>query len=306
MEGRPILNFFIRRFFRIVPMFWAAMALYLASGYAPRQLAPGGIHAIDVASTIFLVQSWLPASVNSVIRGDWSISTEFMFYCVLPLLFFKIRSLRQSLWLTLIAVPSTHLLSIIVRKVLFEIYPANSSSIAYDFCFFWFPAQFPVFCLGIVLYFILAPRLKSADGRESKEAELSWWLLAFSLYLILACPFGGYWYVPNHFVYGVAFLLLAWSLALNPVSIFVNRLTCYLGKISFSCYLLHDLVLRFTWPHWQALGLENRGGGESFILFGSWILTALALTMAAATASYYAIELPGIHLGKRVIKKLNR
>lgn len=43
-ESRPIRNFFIRRFFRIAPMFWIAIVAYcLINGLGPTAMAPDGI-----------------------------------------------------------------------------------------------------------------------------------------------------------------------------------------------------------------------------------------------------------------------
>jgi peptidoglycan/LPS O-acetylase OafA/YrhL len=60
-------NFFIRRFFRIAPLFYFAIALYLlVDGWGPRAFAPQGLSWLNVASAILLVGSWWPTSTNSV------------------------------------------------------------------------------------------------------------------------------------------------------------------------------------------------------------------------------------------------
>jgi peptidoglycan/LPS O-acetylase OafA/YrhL len=304
VEKKPVLYFFIRRFFRIVPMFWAAIIFYLVTDFPPHYLSAGSIQWTNIISAFLLVQGWLPEAVNRFVPGDWSITTEASFYCVLPLLVYKIHSLSKSLWLTLLAVPPTHLFSLIVRKAVVAAYSQKLGYMAYDYTFFWFPAQFPVFCLGIVLYFVLKPKLKSGLPMEPKDHGFSRWLLALSLYLIIGCAVGAYWYVPHHFIYSIAFFLLAWSLALNPVWFFVNSFTRYLGKISYSCYLLHAFVLRSCYRVIQNHGWVDANNTGSISLFACLLLAVVVLTMLISSVTYYAIELPSINLGKRLIRHL--
>jgi peptidoglycan/LPS O-acetylase OafA/YrhL len=87
---------------------------------------------------------------------------------------------------------------------------------------------------------------------------------------------------------------------------FVNRLTIYVGKISYSVYLLHFLVLnamgvvlehidaypghyitRFVWD--QPLGLA------------AVFLVAFGISLPLCTLSRNLIELPGMDLGRQLI-----
>lgn len=305
-ERRPVRNFFIRRFFRIAPMFWFAIAVSLfVDGFSPRHDAQQGITGFDVVRTIFFLHGWWPNSINSVVRGDWTIAAEMTFYCLLPLAWRYLRNLSQSLWLVLISLPLTHLLSLGVRQLIQPYYPYELyNNMAASFVYYWLPAQIPVLSLGIVLYFILKDHLAQPSAPLTKETiGLSQWMLALAAYLILAAPFGGYWYIPGHFVFAMGYMFLALSLALNPVPLLVNKFTCYLGKISYSSYLVHFFVIRFI------NYLEYRFGviGYSVSYPGSYylarLLVALAFTMAVASITYYAIEVPGIALGKRIINR---
>jgi len=308
-ERRPILNFFVRRFFRIAPLFWTFIPLWLAiDGFSPRHDAPNGIGLFDVVLIFFFLHGWWPNSINGMSGGDWTIAVEMSFYCLLPFLHRYIRKQNQALWFCLVSLPLTHLLSLWVRKMLIVHYfPPEHYDLAGRFVYFWLPAQIPVFGLGIVLYFILRNKLKSSHIPTTKdEIQLSRWLLAVSLYIFAACPFGKYWYLPEHFVYGIGFVLLAWSLALNPITLLVNKFSCYLGKISYSCYLVHFLFLRLVSYYEERMGMNPLTEVHPRRHFLIKLPIVLFLTIAASALTYYAIEAPGIKLGKFIIDRWER
>jgi peptidoglycan/LPS O-acetylase OafA/YrhL len=103
-ERKPLHAFFVRRVFRIGPLFWIAVAFYVWQSPEGRAFwAPNGIGVPHVLSTLAFLHGWYPTTANSVVPGGWSIAAEFTFYLCLPLLFSRVRSLSSALWLTLIA-----------------------------------------------------------------------------------------------------------------------------------------------------------------------------------------------------------
>jgi peptidoglycan/LPS O-acetylase OafA/YrhL len=87
-DRRPLAAFFIRRLFRIAPLFWLAVPTYLAFlGTGPRDSAPTGIHLGQILATLAFVHGWYPTSINSVVPGGWSIAVEMNFYLLLPVCF---------------------------------------------------------------------------------------------------------------------------------------------------------------------------------------------------------------------------
>lgn len=305
-ERKPVLNFFIRRFFRIAPLFWFALAasLYL-DGFSARDTAPYGINWIDVISTFFFLHGWRPSSINSVVPGDWTIAVEMSFYCLLPLILRRIRNLNQSLWLCLIAFPICHVLTLSASKIILahSASPLDSTMVA-SFFYFWLPSQIPVFCLGVALYFVLKDYLAAPQiALEKNKIELSQWMLGVSAYLLLASPFGGYSHIPGYYFCGIAFVFLSWSLAIRPISFLVNRFTCFLGKISYSCYLMHFFVFRFMFQYAQKFLADDLDKTHPYSYVAVKFTVGLALTMIVSFITYRIIEIPGINLGKRIINK---
>jgi hypothetical protein len=80
--------FYIRRAFRIAPLFWIALVAYLAitKGEGFREWAPDGVSTSDVVLTFFFLHWTSVTAFNSVVPGGWSIAVEMQFYLLFPLI----------------------------------------------------------------------------------------------------------------------------------------------------------------------------------------------------------------------------
>ncbi len=86
-----------------------------------------------------------------------------------------------------------------------------------------------------------------------------------------------------------------------------------LGKISFSCYLVHFGVLSLVLSWFQIkrsiFGVNTANGlssPQTFVLYGEILLLALAGTVALAALTYPFLEKPCIALGKCLIDRLSQ
>ncbi|WP_025122754.1 MULTISPECIES: acyltransferase [unclassified Serratia (in: enterobacteria)] len=81
-----------------------------------------------------------------------------------------------------------------------------------------------------------------------------------------------------------------------------NRLTRFLGKASYSIYLMHGIVLYLmkAMGMYQWIGTLTVSGPMKFLI--SFTITA-SVTVGVSWLSYKFIEKPGIDLGKRFIAK---
>lgn len=93
LEHRPVTNFYIRRAFRILPLFWGWVLLYGIWG--PQSHDPNSI-----LTTLFFVMVFLRGIlIPEVWSGAWSIYVEECFYFFFPALFRHINSLPKAfLW----------------------------------------------------------------------------------------------------------------------------------------------------------------------------------------------------------------
>ena len=90
-----VLPFYIRRLFRIAPVFWLAIAGFLLlDGFDPRYWAPHGIDWRHVLATLTFQHGWHPATITSVVPGGWTIAVEMTFYAMFPI----IASVSRRWW----------------------------------------------------------------------------------------------------------------------------------------------------------------------------------------------------------------
>src|SRR5947209_6491270 len=138
-----------------------------------------------------------------------------MFYLTLPFLFRFVRDLRAALWLTL----GTLIGSVVLNQIMIRaLPPIGGAELWRNFLFMWLPSQAPVFCLGIALYFYW-------QKMERAGSELGRWFLWAAGALAAVGCYGGYSFLPGHFVFGIAFVLLALGLAVRRSIFWVNPVT---------------------------------------------------------------------------------
>ncbi len=302
LERRPLTSFFIRRFFRIAPLFYLAILGYISlNGMSANHYAPNGIQWWYLPLTALFMHGWHPETINSVVPGGWSIAVEMTFYLLVPYFFFKLNCIKNTVFFLIGFLVLSKILGSIATELLLPSYPIDQQYLIQSFVFTWFFSQLPIFILGVLLYHII----KKYPHPDKSTSML---LLLISLFLFTAFlqTYTLANLLPNHFLYGVALLTFALSLHFSPKNIFVNYLTIMIGKYSFSIYLSHFAVIialkqliSNTFKHGD---IEIwRYGDIRFII--TFLLT-LSLSTAVSYITYNLIEIPGINLGKKIIDKL--
>lgn len=137
--------------------------------------------------------------------------------------------------------------------------------------------------LGVYQFF------RRSFGHRWLQMDLTFWLLMLLVVIIFHFRLPDLWVIP---VFGL--LILATAHNRTGVFTFLNwQLLQYLGKISYSIYLIHGvwfLIFWFALPAFKvALGVAQLP-----LLFKlAYAVTFLALTLVAAHFSYRYIEMPG-------------
>jgi peptidoglycan/LPS O-acetylase OafA/YrhL len=290
IEKNPNLNFFIRRFFRIAPLFYLGIIYYLwQDGTGPRYFlgdAPG-ISARNIISTFTFTNGFNPYWINSIVPGGWSIAVEMTFYCTLPIIFMFIKNIRAAFIFSLLAIVSSLLfVYFLSHRVLI-----SSSQLWEDYLFFFFPSQLFVFICGIILFYLI----KKPEGSQVKmwqiiSATATTFLLIFVLNAILPMRF------PTQFIYGIGFMFFGWFLSVKHLKIFVNPIITYIGKVSFSMYLVHFAVLHYM----EKFNFVDFVNNESLNLAIRYFFLAL-FSVILSTVTYTLIEVPGQDLGRKII-----
>lgn len=290
-ELNPIGNFFIRRFFRVAPMYYIAIAVYLSVyGFGPRYWLGDvqNISVLNILSNITFLHGFNPYWINSVVPGGWSIGVEMTFYCILPLLFSKIKTINHAV--------NCFAVSIFVRTILYQLLsrfnPIGSDYLWSNYLFLYIPSQFPVFCLGIIMYFILIEKQSFFDISYKT-------LFVLSLCRLVDLFTGRGYFWAGHIIFALVFLLFAMSISKYKNRIAVNPVFSYLGKISFSMYLVHFGVLIFL-TKINFIDFAENG----IINFVIRFIIVVGLSAAISTISYNVIEQPFQKIGKKIIDKI--
>jgi peptidoglycan/LPS O-acetylase OafA/YrhL len=298
-EKHPTRNFFLRRFFRIAPMYWLGIAFFsywhLATGTQPVSIA-------NVLANVTFLHGLNPYWINSLVPGGWSITVEMGFYCLAPFLFARLKTVDQAVRFIAWGIVANWALTL----VLTPLHPISEYWIWVSYLFLYFPSQLPIFGFGILLYLVLARSNESKTLRPS-----TWFLVAGTALLVLMAwlPVGGETMTGVargglHYWFGAAFFVLALALSKHAPRLLVNPIINYIGEISFSLYLVHFAVL-FALNHTGHIDLLPASRMATALLdFTLRYLVLLGVSISLSTIFYRVIEVPFQQIGKRLIAYL--
>lgn len=286
-DARPTLSFYLHRFFRIAPLFYVLVVASLLRDW----YVFGVVRSpLEIATSVFFVFNLMPIGQEGFVWASWTIGVEMVFYAVFPLLYARLRSTGQALAFFF----ATILAWLFVQLCLdYLVIPPEwkASILSWNALKF-----FPTFALGIVLYFVFHEAMQRLDERARRSLGCA----AFAAGLFAFCAMVQGW-LPG--VFGTAYswngpvcALLAFGAALWPHRAIVNRFTSYLGKISYSIYLWHPIVIFALIPLYRVLYERLPNLSAAFILSA---LATFAATLPLAALSFRFVEKPGIAFGRR-------
>ena len=299
-RGDGVLPFYVRRLFRIVPMFWLAMVLFVAvqaSGLPITYWPPLSISWSSVLATATFTFGLHPQTIRSLVPGGWSIADEMTFYLLLPLLVVALRSWTATALAIVAAVCLSMLLAALALYGWF--YPDLDRGLVEQFVFASFPNQFPAFLAGILVFHLL----RAFPGAPSRAAlQLG---LIVSIAAMAAIPFiamaphsrlmHATYLMP--IVYTVPFALCTWCLAKGGGRVMANQAIRYVGKVSYSAFFLHFLVLGLLvylgpYPHGTSV--------PGWLQFATLLALAVVLTIAVSSVTFRLVEAPMIRVGRQL------
>lgn len=261
--GRSFLR---RRFWRIVPPYWAALAISALLIVVGLIGSPSGnpVTGKDILVHFLLLQD---AVGNTPPNGVfWSIAVEWHIYFLFPLLLLCFRRYGIAVTLPVIA------LLVAIQHVAGQFVPAIH----------WFdrfsPAYLALFTAGCAAAWLCQRRLLAGSSVAIAAALMAAFLAAAALA-------GSEWIVSQYFwvdlTVGTAAAALLNALSQGRLGwlarLLAVRPLMFVGEFAFSLYLVHALALELLRAHVvQASGLS---GAAAF-----WTLLALGVPAALATA----------------------
>lgn len=227
--------------------------------HLPQHLAA---HLVMVHSMI--PDSVLPYSAYAILGVAWSLSLEWQFYALAPLIFVAFAK-----------GPRAGLAVIALACAIFFLVPGQAG---------FLPRHVPMFALGIASYYL---------WRHTWRPQ--WPLLApvgiALTYLLTESPPTVIWaavfltaYQPESFGAAIVNRVLSSQPAL------------FLGRISYAVYLSHSLVLVFGMLLLKQAGIAQLG---QWTFFAILLAFTLAVTLAVSALLYKWVEAPFISMGKR-------
>lgn len=298
------LRFYIRRFFRIAPMFWLAIVFFmLFSGWAPRYWAPDGVTPSQVFLTAIFMHGWHPASFNSVVEGGWSIAVEFTFYLIFPILMLKIRNAKQAV----LALVIFYALSLLCMHYFYLyrtlIWPdVVQDYLTWNLLNLWIVNQMPVFIIGLLAYF-LVQRFHNDLPRWVYSVTLYGSILMMVVISLRPDPYNLFHgFISIYLAFAICFGGILFALAGGVGKFLVNKPVEYFGKISFSAYINHFIVLGVL----GGLLIEGIDSvfpqiGRALGFYVLYLMLVVFLTALLSSLTFNWIEKPMILLGKRFI-----
>lgn len=277
------IAFYIRRFFRIAPLFYAVLAVILLRMWVidatTRPLT-------EVLDNILFTFNILPEHQWGIVPAGWTIGVEMIFYLIFPALYLA----SGNIWRAVTAM----MLSIIIARVFDNMLPSlvNNQETYRLLSFFH---HLPTFVSGLVAFRLY----ESLKGHSSKN-DVGLTLITGAAVLYFALLDNRTALVEPYYWQGIIFGTFVVGLALSPTSILVNRVTAFLGKISYSTYLLHSPIIVWLMPVYAEIYSWPAVVSFKF-------LTCAALTLAVLVPISYAafrlIEQPGINWGRRIVDR---
>lgn len=294
-QQSELKDFYIRRFFRIAPLFYLMMVFYYV-----RDIGLFGVYHdfFTVMKSALFVFNFSPSDMEGYVWASWTIGVEMLFYLVFPLIYRYTKDFLSALSFFFIAVLLSWAWGFVLDHyaILYGYIEEGQRSKMDSYSFL---SHLPTFALGIVAYHlfnILHNRLN--DDQKSKLGIV---LLAFFAYMYTALMSGeikGLW---SGFVWqGLAYCVLLIGLGLAPLKTMVNNSSVKLGKMSYSLYLLHPTLVYLMSPIFQEIYAFTPSVTLAFLLC---CMVTFIILSSMSFLTYHFVERKGVRFGEALIAR---
>jgi peptidoglycan/LPS O-acetylase OafA/YrhL len=297
-------KFWLRRFFRIAPLYYMLLIIVIGFGnyFGEARDVIGHFYSetqtnssrysdssfLNVFTHVTFLFGFLPKFSFNTVLPDWSIGLEMQFYFLFPFIMLAVMKLGFA------RACYTVIILCAIAKYLFPNYFA----------------AFPMPSMILIKLHLFIAGMFIAEAIRRKNV----WYVIFAL----VTAFGSM-YMPNevkkyHLIaqFGMILMMAAilwprhegstWTNVLRlPRWMLTNKVSVYMGDVSYSVYLLHLLIVLPV----VAFLLANTQFSElsPIMRFIAASAIIIPLTYGVAALLYKFIEKPGIRLGKYIISR---
>ncbi len=292
VNSARILQFYIKRFFRIAPLYYVGILIYfsLTTIYIYLYPSVAGLHQqytlTNILANVFFVHGFYAPANNNIVPGGWSIGTEMIFYVVAPFIFLWYTKIKNKYWFFVLPLSffGFSYLFFYIGVAYFNFDISNNS--------FWYCNiinQLPVFFISISYYFFTQ---KITKGILKTKLLIGIFTLLMTLSIFLFIHYFSITIVP--FICSLVFILL--------IEIFKRfdklnmRMLILIGRASYSIYIFHFIFAyhfnKIILPYLQKIFSTN------WCFIFCYCFT-VSFSFIVATFSKKIIEQKGIEWGKK-------
>jgi peptidoglycan/LPS O-acetylase OafA/YrhL len=286
LSRSAVTRFYVLRLGRIYPLHVALLGA-MAVGYALDVLPWDGkkFEGAGLLVNLLLVQCWGFYDTLVWNRPSWSISAEWFVYLLFPFFVVVLGSIRKA-WQLLLAIAVLFVLYYEARWEIGGFVRGNLGPGSLMRVTFGFLA-------GFFLYGLFKQRFLQ---RIDWDAVCVSTIVAFVALMILSVSRYHF-----SFIFHLPICLIVFSVARSSgyaARIFDNRVSVYLGEISYSIYMVHFPLLRFLTHNFGSRFETVAAEGNQLVL---WLLAlaVLGLVIGVSSLFYHVIEVPSRNYVKR-------
>jgi peptidoglycan/LPS O-acetylase OafA/YrhL len=287
-EATPLLNYVIRRFFRIAPLFYLWMIVYCIRDWA----LYGAHHSVsEIARSLFFVLNLSPGNEQGFVWASWTIGVEMLFYVLFPLMFKLAGNLGKAAALFFFALLIRAAWHYFVPIVVHDPVVANTYfnlSLLY---------HLPTFIFGICVYRIYR-LMNTATALRHGVGVL---LVVGAIVLLVSIAYG---LVPLGAidpltVEAINYGALLLGLSITAPRLLVNPITQFYGKISYSVYLSHAVTI---YSLSKVMAIIYAKIPYVTLAYGLSIALSLGIVTLISSLTFRFIETPGNNAGRAIIR----
>jgi peptidoglycan/LPS O-acetylase OafA/YrhL len=282
--SRPVsgiaMPFVVARLFRIYPAWIFAILVFVGVYWlSGKTLGPEPTVSETVSNLLLL-----SVSMDGV---GWSIQTELL---AIPVMLLAFHWIAAGKIVRIFVIASVLAVLTNPMKLILPLEGGEPRAI-FLYCFLFgalthvlLPRADPrrangIFCLGVVLYFAgVALFARHFNFRDA-------WVTIASCLMIAGGALG----------------LRGWLTVFRD-----NTVLRFLGRVSYSFYLLHPLTLMIFWQMPQALGAALRAGCPPWLALLTMLFVSTAIALPLAALSYRFVEKPFIRIGRHFTTTMQR
>lgn len=285
---KEFIPFFVRRFFRIAPLFYVWIALGCLRDY----LVFDKTHTSgEILWNVFFLINFKHEYFEGIPWAGWTIGVEMVFYACFPFIFRFTRTIQNA------AIALAICLAIGLQWSSHFIVDHSDAKYAT----MGFASRLPIFMLGILLY-----RVQQASDvlQQATRKYLSIIAITVGLTLLVVASQtrSGLLLLPLDYTQALAWALLMYGLLIQPLKATNFKPLLFIGEISYSIYLSHATVLHLLSMAGLYSLIASVTGDLGFVFYFTSFAIGMIAVFAVSYATYVFIESPGIRLGSALLK----